>query len=315
MPSADPTPAPAPEPTSEPAPAPPLAVTGHDRHGEWRKADDWWARVAADRRSRVLVVGHGRVATDAGRLRRLTPAEAAGLVVLEPGATRLLLGETADGPVAAIGLPEVPEELEPEHARALTPALDGVDGGLVMHALGLENWHRTHPCCARCGAPTEVAQAGHSRRCRVCRAQHFPRTDPAVIMLVTDDDDRALLGHSPAWPQRRFSTLAGFVEPGESLEDAVRREVAEETAVPVDQVTYAGSQPWPFPASLMLGFAARATATEITVDGDEVDDARWFTRAELSELTRSGDVVIPGGVSISRWLIDTWHGAGLSGSW
>ena len=188
----------------------------------------------------MLVVGHGRVATVDGRVRRFAPREAAGLVVVEPGATRLLLGETPSGPVAAIGLPEVPEDLQPEHARALAPSLDAVDGGLVMHALGLANWHRTHPCCARCGAETDVVQAGHSRRCPVCRAEHFPRTDPAVIMLITDDDDRALLGHSPAWPDNRFSTLAGFVEPGESLEDAVRREVAEETAVPVGEVTLRG---------------------------------------------------------------------------
>ena len=301
--------------TSRQRPGPAFAVAGHDRRAEWREVDDWWDRVAADPRSRALVVGHGRVASSEGRVRHLLPGDAAGLVAVEPGATRLLLGETASGPVAAVGLPEVPEELEPEHVRALTPSLDPVEGGLVMHALGLANWHRTHPCCARCGAETDVVLAGHARRCPVCRAQHFPRTDPAVIMLVTDDDDRALLGHSPAWPDNRYSTLAGFVEPGESLEDAVRREVAEETAVPVGEVTYAASQPWPFPASLMLGFFARATATGIRVDGDEMTAARWFTRAELTELTNSGDVVVPGGVSISRWLIDSWHGGTVTGSW
>src|SRR5919112_945199 len=127
-------------------PGPSFAAAGHDRRAHWRAADDWWARLAADPRSRVLVVGHGRVATNSGRVRRLTPGDAAALVVVEPGATRLLLGETPEGPVAAIGLPEVPEELEPEHARALTPHLDAVDGGLVMHALGLANplLSRTH---------------------------------------------------------------------------------------------------------------------------------------------------------------------------
>ena len=134
-------------------------------------------------------------------------------------------------------------------------------------------------------------------------------------MLVTDDEDRALLGHAPSWPEHRYSTLAGFVEPGESLEDAVRREVAEETAIAVGEVRYAASQPWPFPASLMLGFFARASSTDVRVDGDEVTAARWFTRAELTAATGSGEVVVPAGVSISRWLIETWHGGELAGSW
>ncbi len=294
---------------------PAFAVTGHDRRAEWRAADDWWDRLTADPAARVLVVGHGRVATQDGRVRAVPPGEAAGWVVREPGATRLLLGQAPDGPVAAIGVPEVPEELEPQPARALMLHLDQVEGGLVLHALGLANWHRTHPCCARCGAPTEVVQAGHARRCPVCSAQHFPRTDPAVIMLITDDDDRALLGHSPAWPDDRYSTLAGFVEPGESLEDAVRREVAEECGVQVGEVTYAASQPWPFPSSLMLGFFGRATSTQIEVDGEEVTAARWFTREQLTALTAAGEVVAPAGVSISRWLIESWHGGELTGSW
>jgi len=296
-------------------PGPSFAVSGHDRHAEWRTADDWWVRFAADATARVLVVGHGRVATADGGVRLVPPGEAAGLVVREPGADRLLLGETPDGLVAAIGLPEVPEELEPRAVRELMPGLGQVEGGLVMHALGLANWHRTHPCCSRCGAQTGVTQAGHARRCPVCQAQHFPRTDPAVIMLITDDDDRALLGHAPAWADNRYSTLAGFVEPGESLEDAVRREVAEECDVEVGDVTYAASQPWPFPSSLMLGFFGRATTTGIRVDGDEMTAARWFSREELTGLAASGEVVVPGGVSISRWLIETWHGGELSGSW
>lgn len=297
-------------------PGPAFGTTGHDRAGHWRDRDDWWDLVAADPASRVLVVGHGRVAAEDGaRVRMLTPAEAAGYAAREPGATRLLLGRGPDGPVAAVGLPEVPDDLTGEGARALSPLLDRVSGGLVMHALGLDNWHRTHPCCARCGAETDVVQGGHSRRCPVCRAQHFPRTDPAVIMLVTDADDRALLCHSPAWPEGRWSTLAGFVEPGESLEDAVRREVAEESAVVVGEVEYAASQPWPFPSSLMLGFYGRAETTEIQVDGDEVTAARWFERDELSALGRTGEVVVPAGVSISRWLIEGWHGGDLPGSW
>ncbi len=149
------------------------------------------------------------------------------------------------------------------------------------------------------------------RECPTCRAAHFPRTDPAVIMLVTDADERALLGHQPRWPEGRFSTLAGFVEPGEPLEAAVRREVAEEVGIVVGEVTYAGSQPWPFPSSLMLGFFASAHTTDIGVDGVEIASARWFTRGQLAEAIAAGDVGLPGSLSISRWLIETWYGGAL----
>src|SRR5690606_24861620 len=144
----------------------------------------------------------------------------------------------------------------------------------------------------------------------------YPRTDPAVIMLVTDGDDRALLARNPHWPEGRFSTLAGFVEPGEALEDAVRREVAEEVGLVVEEATYLGSQPWPFPQSLMLGFRARATSTDITVDRDEIAEAQWFTRDELLEAAQQDRIVLPPpGVSISRWLVEDWFGGELPGRW
>jgi NAD+ diphosphatase len=136
-----------------------------------------------------------------------------------------------------------------------------------------------------------------------------------VIMLVTDGEDRALLGHQPSWAEGRFSTLAGFVEPGESLEDAVRREVREEVGVTLAEVTYAASQPWPFPSSLMVGFFAAAETTDIDVDGREMSEARWFTRDELTRLTTNHEVRLPGVVSISRWLIESWHGGDLPGHW
>jgi NAD+ diphosphatase len=139
-------------------------------------------------------------------------------------------------------------------------------------------------------------------------------------MLITDGEpgspeERCLLGRQPAWPRGRYSTLAGFCEPGESLEDAVRREVAEETGVVVGEVTYFGNQPWPLPASLMLGFTGRASSADIVCDLDEIEDARWFTRAELRAGAESGDLVLPGGVSISRSLIEAWYGGRLPGSW
>ncbi|WP_250447807.1 NAD(+) diphosphatase, partial [Actinotalea sp. C106] len=174
---------------------------------------------------------------------------------------------------------------------------------------GLAAWHPRHVHCPRCGAPTVSVLGGWVRRCTVDGSDHYPRTDPAVIMAVTDDQDRLLLGHAPHWPERRFSTLAGYVEPGESLEAAVRREVGEEVGVVVGEVAYQGSQPWPFPASLMLAFTARATSTEIDVDGDELTEARWFTRDELVGAVGRGEVLLPTRASVARALIEDWLGA------
>jgi NAD+ diphosphatase len=282
--------------------------SGHDRQGRHRTDAEWAAAQWARTDPCVLVVSEGVVAMDGDRLRLLTPGEA-------PSGERAVLG-TVDGQTyLAVFADEIADDLDPTPVRQAGVALDAADGGLLVHALGLANWHRTHPRCARCGEPTEVAEAGHVRRCPNCQAMHFPRTDPAVIMLVTDDHDRALLGHQPSWKAGRYSTLAGFVEPGESLEDAVRREVHEEVGVTLSDVTYAASQPWPFPSSLMLGFFARAATTDIEVDGREMSDARWFTRDELTALTTNREVMLPGVVSISRWLIESWHGGELPGRW
>ncbi len=192
--------------------------------------------------------------------------------------------------------------------REVGTLLDDTGAGLFTAALALANWHATHPRCARCGAATAVEQAGWSRRCPQCDAEHYPRTDPAVIMAVVDDDGRILLGRQAAWPPRRYSTLAGFVEPGESLESAVRREVAEESGVVVGEVHYRGSQPWPFPSSLMLGFRARAIGTAVEVDGVELAHARWWTRQEFAADLASGALLLPPRVSIARRLIEDWYG-------
>ena len=298
----------------------PFATAPYDRHAERRANPDWWDRLAADAGARVLVVGDDRVATTGDRLLELTPQEAADLIeqatsTASAAAELFLLGEGARGAVAAVSLPELPEAVTPRPVRAVAPGLDPLQGSLLVHALGLANWHRTHPHCARCGQRTVSEQAGHLRRCRDCGGQHFPRTDPAVIMLITDAQDRALLGHSPHWPEGRYSTLAGFVEPGESLEDAVRREVAEETGVVVGEVAYAASQPWPFPSSLMVGFVGTAETSTIVVDGDEVSDAQWFSRSDLEAAAAAGKMLLPGEFSISRWLIDRWHGGALPGRW
>jgi NAD+ diphosphatase len=280
----------------------------HDRQGRHRVDPDWAAAQWKRADPCVLVVGDGVVAMDGSALRLLTPEAA-------PPGERAVLGMVDGQTYLAVFADDVAEELDPTPVRQAGVAIDTAHGGLLVHALGLANWHRTHPRCARCGEPTEVAEAGHVRRCPSCQAVHFPRTDPAVIMLVTDGQDRALLGHQPSWKEGRFSTLAGFVEPGESLEDAVRREVHEEVGITLADVTYAASQPWPFPSSLMVGFFATAETTEVDVDGREMAEARWFTRDELLREATNLQVKLPGVVSISRWLIESWHGSELPGRW
>jgi NAD+ diphosphatase len=205
----------------------------------------------------------------------------------------------------------IDQSARPAGLREAGALLPERDAALMAHAVALENWQRLHRFCSRCGERTVVAAAGHIRRCPACGAEHYPRTDPAVIMLVTDEEDRALLGRQVHWPVGRFSTLAGFVEPGESIEEAVVREVYEEVGVTVGDVEYLASQPWPFPSSLMLGFTARATSSEIRVDGEEIHEARWFSRDELSAAFASGEVLPPSGISIAARLVELWFGEPL----
>jgi len=194
-----------------------------------------------------------------------------------------------------------------EELRRHGAVLDARDAGMLALARGMMHWHARHRFCGVCGEPTEARDAGHVRACTspACGALHFPRTDPAVIMLVTHDS-RALLGRQAAWDPGRYATLAGFVEPGESLEDAVEREVMEETGIPLRSVRYHSSQPWPFPASLMVGFTAEAADDAITIDGDELEDARWFTRHEYRRRLDDGTLLPSGNLSISHRLIAEW---------
>lgn len=280
----------------------------HDRRSDLRDDGGQVARAWSDSGSRVVVVGRHHIATDDGGLRAFSPVEA-------PEGERIYLGEVDGRSWFAIAVDEVADDLDPRTLRESALGLSESEAGLVVHAVGIANWHRTHRFCARCGRASEPGQGGHLRVCQSCGAQHFPRTDPAVIMLITDPDGRALLGRHPSWPGGRYSTLAGFVEPGESLEDAVRREVAEETGIQVGDVTYASSQPWPFPASLMVGFFGEAKTHEVRVDGAEIEDARWFTRDEVTDLSKDGGLGLPGTLSISRWLIEEWHGGLIAGAW
>lgn len=314
----------------------PLARADVDRAAHRRTEDGLLDRLAGSPSTLVLLVHEGRLAvveTDGGVALdlRSAPELALDRTVGTPGtassALRLFLGSDGgtdylalvlpDLPVDAVDIEGVPSPAGPADGvrwatlREVGHRLDSRDAGLATAAVGLAAWHERHPRCSRCGSPTEPATAGWTRRCPADGSDHYPRTDPAVIMAVTDDEDRLLLGHAAHWPARRFSTLAGYVEPGESLESAVRREVAEEVGVVVGGVTYRGSQPWPFPASLMLAFVAHATTTDLTVDGVEVTEARWFTRDELRRAVDAGEVLLPMRTSVARALIEEWFGGAL----
>ena len=193
--------------------------------------------------------------------------------------------------------------------RQAGEALGRRDAGVFTTALALAHWHATHRFCPRCGAPTEPVEAGWVRRCERDGSEHYPRTDPAVIMSVVDPDDRLLLGRGVHWPEGRFSVLAGFVEPGESFEVAVAREVAEEVGISVDAARYLGNQPWPFPSSVMIGFAATTRETELTLDPTEMAEARWVTRREYRDLLHSDGIRTPSGISIAKRIIERWLGS------
>lgn len=284
-----------------------LSRVAHDRAGERRSDDDWLAAAWTDPATRVLRVAAGRTPVVDGRLATVGPADA-------PDGERLLLGIGDDGTTYTAVL--MPDDADLPHAQGLRQVgalLDDREAGLLVHAVAVGNWHSTHRHCPRCGAPTVPAEAGHVRRCTRDGSEHYPRTDPAIIVAVVDPDDRCLLGRQATWPAGRFSTLAGFVEPGESLEAAVAREVHEESAVVVTEIAYAGSQPWPFPSSLMLGFYARAGNGDVQPDGQEIAEARWFSRTDLQAALTSGDVVMPPSVSIARRLVEGWYGGALPG--
>lgn len=292
------------------------APSGIDRAAHHRLDEAWLAAAWSHPTTRVFVVSGGQALIDEtpdGRTELLkTPSFEAPLTEEH----RYFLGTDADGVrYFALQKDTLPGRMDqsarPAGLREAGLLLSPLDAALLVHAVALENWQRLHRFCSRCGERTVIAAAGHIRRCQACGAEHYPRTDPAVIMLVTDEHDRALLGRQVHWPEGRFSTLAGFVEPGESIEAAVAREVFEEAGVTVGTVQYVASQPWPFPSSLMLGFMAQATSSEITVDGEEISEARWFSRDDLRTAIEAGDVLPPAGISIAARLVELWYGKPL----
>ena len=296
-----------------------LSQNAHDRHGAHRTDEAWLEERWADPSTRVLVIAGARLRPVDGRVTWVSPQEA-------PDGLRVLLGERE-------GVQHFAVIVDPTDApgdrdewvvlRAIVQSLadqDLHDAPLVLHAIGLAEWLWVTRRCPRCGGRLEAIQAGHVLRCADCGKDQFPRSDPAVIMVVTDGEpgsaeERCLLGRSPMWPEGRYSTLAGFVEPGETMEDAVRREVHEETGVVVGEVAYFGSQPWPLPASLMVGFIARATRDDdrrrrLRDRGRPVVHPRRDARE-----AEAGRLVLPAGVSISRSLVESWYGGTLPGHW
>ncbi len=290
------------------------AAAGLDRAGHRRKDEAWLAERRRDPATRIVPVWRNqnliRSTSESPQAAFLGPDD------VPAEGEWVLLGMLEDATYFAVDLSahEAPlEKLRSETAveftdlRRVGPLLARAEGSLLAYARGISWWHQRHGFCGVCGSPTESREGGHVRRCTnpACGAQHFPRTDPAVIMLV-HDGERCLLGRQRIWPTGMHSTLAGFVEPGESLEEAVAREVEEETAVVVDEVRYHSSQPWPFPASIMLGFHARARSTEIEVDESELELARWFDRRFLLEHKDGDDFRLPRRDSIARRLIEDW---------
>jgi NAD+ diphosphatase len=284
-----------------------------ERAAHLRQDPAWFAAALADERSRAIPVWNSRSLIAEGDTPRAAFVD---LALIPPerrtGADLVLLGRFGDTNYFTYEIESIePPLLLPgtrfEDLRLVASVLPIDDAGLLGYARAIISWRRRHRFCGTCGAKTVAAKNGHVLVCTnpTCRHEQFPRIDPAIIVLVSEGE-RALLGRQASWPVGRYSTIAGFVEPGESLEDAVAREVFEETGIEVDRIEYHSSQPWPFPASLMLGFTAHALTTEVHLRDQELEDARWFTRADIA----SNGTLLPPRTSISFRLIEHWFDAG-----
>ena len=291
----------------------PFTHATHDRAAHRRAEPNLVEDLLKQPGTRVLVLHGSDVATAGRRIALFAPDDVAHVAVR----AHLFLGE-ADGAayLAAVLTEEEPRpDLDVDWAGMRTLDVPDLEQGLAVEAIALAQWHTAQTHCPRCGAATEVTQGGWVQHCPVEDVNHFPRTEPAVIMAITDAEDRLLLARGLQSGPGRRSVLAGFVEPGEGLEQAVARETWEEVGVVVDpeSIEYRGSQSWPFPASLMMGFRARATTTRIVRQEDEIAEADWFSRDEVATAVATGDLRVFGRTSIARSLIEEWFGAPLDG--
>ena len=284
-----------------------------DRFGERRKDSAWLADAIRHEDSCFVPVWGDQCLIGGDPLEAILLSRDQVTSIIEDDDDLIFLGLFRDRPAFALSMkannPPFRELGEFHDLRYLGTVLPPDEANLVAHARALVLWHASQVFCGVCGSSARPGAAGNSRVCMndECRREIFPRVDPAIIVLVSHGD-RCLLGRQANWPEGRYSTIAGFVEPGESLEDAVRREVYEETNIHVETVRYHSSQPWPFPSSLMLGFMAESSSTDIELNDGELEDARWFTRKEL----RSGFPKLPFRISIARRLVDHWLEGGKS---
>ncbi|REJ07613.1 NAD(+) diphosphatase [Microbacterium bovistercoris] len=291
-----------------------------DRAGELRDVPGVLDGLRADPSTRTIVVHDRRARVTDAALLRVPPADVVGardwaLLGRDPDGTPVLLAVVEDAPVDAVAIDAVPADPAPvdtaiwSAVRDAGGVLAGVEAELLIEAVAAADWLTAFRFCPACGAETELRQAGWSRHCPSCGREHFPRTDPAVIVAIESaDGERLLLGANANWQGRMYSTFAGFLEAGESLETTVHREILEEAGVRLRNVRYVSSQPWPYPRSLMLGFRATAVDEDAVADGDEIIDVRWLTRAEIATALRGeGPVGLPGPSSIARALIVDWY--------
>jgi NAD+ diphosphatase len=289
-----------------------------DRGDTYRRDQTWLEAQALNSRSRFLPLWQLNVLIQAEPETRLGWVGAAEITRLELDVPPVFLGLIEDVAHFAIDVSQVGDPRHDlnldaawrfEEARAAATSLSSAEAGILAQSRAQLDWHRRHQFCSVCGQRTEQGRGGHIRKCMACKAEHFPRTDPVAIMVVTDGE-RCLLGQSRGRLARtgRYSALAGFMDQGESIEEAVRREVKEEAGIEVGQVRYHSSQPWPFPSSLMIGCHARALTTDIHMDDGEMMDVRWFTRADVLSALR-GDhphLHVPEPIAIAHHLIKAW---------